>query len=135
MYRLIEKFVRDSTILPRAILLMLAVALLLTGIYAIGPWYVGGPTTAMGVVLEADLVRALPASFYIISGAFAMFGVLRKQPRWRYRGAFLCTLSYTFLVILRLLTFGPFPIIWLFTLALGLISAIIYLWESGREVE
>lgn len=121
--------------LPKATLLILSVALFITGAYAIGPWYVGGPTTAMGVTLESDLVRAIPAAFYIISSSIAIWGVAFKKSAWRYRGAFLATMAYTFMTLLRLLTFGVFPVIWLFLLALGLISAMIFLWEAGREIE
>jgi hypothetical protein len=135
MYRLIEKFVRDPNALAHGVLLMVAAALLVVGAYVIGPWYVGGPTTSMGQFLEADFIRAIPATFYIVSGGIAVAGVLRRKAKWRYTGAFLSTLSYAFLLGLRLFTFGFVPIIWVFILALGLVSAIIFLWEAGREVE
>jgi hypothetical protein len=135
MYRLVEKFIRDETVMPKAVLLILGVSLFAVGLYAVGPWYVGGPTTAMGAVLETDLIRAIPAAFYMLAGGAAVYGVVKKKARWRYRGAFLSSTAFFFLTLLRLLTFGFTPVIWIFILALCLISAIIYLWESGREVE
>jgi hypothetical protein len=135
MYRLIEKFATDIDVLPHALLLIIGAVLLVVGCYTVGPWYIGGPTTSIGSVLESDIVRAVPSVFYIISGGMAVAGVYLKKKMWRYNASFLCTLSYAFLLGLRLFAFGFVPIIWVFILALGLISAIIFLWESGREVE
>lgn len=135
MYRLIQKFVTDPNVLPHAILFVVGAVLLVVGLYTVGPWYVGGPTTSIGAILESDVIRAIPSVFYIISGVTALVGVGFGKKMWRYNGSFLCTLSYAFLLGLRLFTFGFVPIIWVFILALGLVSAIIFLWESGREVE
>ena len=127
---------RDSGVIT-AILAVLSVVLLAFGIYAIGPWYAGGPTTAFGAVLESDLIRAIPTGFYIIAGGFTLLGCLfsrfDKRFRARYRGALLLTTSYAFMTALRLFTFGFVPVVWVLSLGLGLISAIIFLWESGRD--
>jgi hypothetical protein len=135
MYRLIKKFVKDPNALAHATLLIVAVTLLVVGLYVVGPWYVGGPTTSMGQFLEEDLIRAVPAVLYIVSGGIGAAGVFLRKPRWRYSGSFLCCVSYAFLLGLRLFTFGFTPIIWVFILALGLVSAIIFLWEAGRDTE
>lgn len=136
MSRFVEFFRRDGGAI-RAILVVLSVVIMAFGAYAIGPWYVGGPTTSFGAVLESDLIRAIPTGFYIISGLYALTGCVfnkfDERLHARYWGSFLITVGFTFMTALRLFTFGFTPVVWLLSLGLGLISAIIFLWESGRE--
>ena len=136
MSRFVE-FIRKDSGAIKAILVVLSVVLLAFGVYAIGPWYIGGPTTAFGAVLESDLIRALPTGFYIISSLFTLTGCVSNKFNdkfhARYWGSFLITVGFSFMTALRLFTFGLTPVVWLLCLGLGLVSAIIFLWESGRE--
>lgn len=130
----LQNFLLKSKESPLLIIqIMLAVVLLVVGTYVIGPWYVGGPTTAMGVILESTMVRVSVATFYLFSGVITLTGIGTHRPRWRYWGTFCITLSYTFMALLRLFTFGLTPIMWLLVLLLGLVAAVIFLWEAGRD--
>ena len=113
--------------------IILAIALGLFALYIGGPWYAGGPTSAIGATIEHDSVRLITAVFYGIPALTTLFGVKRHKVRmWGVFGLFL---GYLFSVILRLLTFGLAPAFWLFMLALALIAAVLYIVESRRDDE
>lgn len=112
---------------------ILASVLLIFALYVGGPWYVGGPTTAIGTAIEREVVRFFTAVVYAVPALVTFFGI--KSPKMRGWGVFGMFLAYLFSTILRLLTFGPFPMIWLFIFGLCLISAVLYIVESRRDDE
>src|SRR5690242_20260976 len=81
---------------------ILALALFIFGIYSFGPWYVAAPTSALGQVFEADLVRSIVSIFYIIPSAGVLIGAKKKS--WRRWSTFGTSLAYLFLALLRLTT-------------------------------
>ena len=109
----------------------LAIILLIFAIYLGGPWYVGGPTTAIGSAIEADTVRLLTAAIYIVPGAATLLGL--KSDRIRVYGTFGLFLAYLFSTILRVLTVGFTPLLWLFTLGLALVCGVCYIVEARRQ--
>ena len=109
----------------------LAIILIIFAVYLGGPWYVGGPTTAIGSAIEAGTVRILTAAIYIVPGAVTLFGV--KNDKVRVYGAFGLFLAYLFSTILRVLTVGFTPLLWLFTLGLALVCGVCYIVEARRR--
>lgn len=110
---------------------VLATALLIFGVYSVGPWYTGGTTTALGAVFDTQNVRSIVSMFYIVPSAGVLWGI--KHRRHRAWSTFGTSLSYFFLATLRLVTIGPVPMIWLFILGCGLVMGIVYLYVSLKD--
>lgn len=111
--------------------IILAITLGLFSLYLGGPWYEGGPTTAIGTTIESEVVRFFTAAFYFIPAATTLLGL--RHDRVRGWGVFGLFLAYLFSTILRVLTFGITPLFWLFLFALALIAAVLYIVESRRD--
>lgn len=111
---------------------ILSTILIVTGAYIAGPWYVGGPTTAVGVALEMDITRVFTALCYLGSGLVNVIGVAKNSGKWRYWGTLFVFLSYTFMALLRLFTFGFTPIFWVVITGMALIAAVKHIRESKR---
>lgn len=111
--------------------IILAAVLVIFAIYLGGPWYFAGPTTVIGQSIEADAVRALTAVLYIIPGVLTLATINRSR-RVRMYGVFGLFLAYMFTTILRVLTVGFTPLMWIFTLALALVAGVCYIAEARR---
>ena len=115
--------------------IILAVVLLVFALYLGGPWYVGGPTTAIGNAIEADTVRVLTAIIYIIPSSLTLGGVFKQNDKLRTYATFGLFMAYLFSVILRILTVGFTPLLWLYPFGLALVAAVVYIVESRRIEE
>ena len=113
---------------------ILAVVMLVFAIYFGGPWYVGGPSTAIGSAFDADIARALLSILYMIPCVATFVGTV-KDGKYRRIGSFGVAACFAFVTLLRLLTFGLTPVIWIFTFACGIIAGIVYIHESINEEE
>src|SRR5690242_12026822 len=91
---------------------ILATVLIATGLYLSGPWYVGGSTTAVGVVMDNAVARAGLGLAYVTSGLISWYGVAKNSTRIRYIGSFAVFLAFSFMMLLRLLAFGLTPVFW-----------------------
>lgn len=111
---------------------ILSMVLIATGLYISGPWYVGGPTTAVGVALELDITRIFTGAFYLSSGTVNLIGVAKNSARLRYWGTLFVFLSYMFMCLLRLFTFGFTPIFWVLILGMALIAGVKHIRESRK---
>lgn len=115
----------------------MAVALTVIGIYIVGPWYEGGSQTTIGVVFHDHLTRAFPSIFYTVSGGYTLAGLFSRRFNRKFKGVyvgtFLMVLAYSYMLFLRLLTFGLTPIIWVLILLPALVSGVLFLWQSGRD--
>jgi hypothetical protein len=111
---------------------ILSTVLVITGLYIAGPWYVGGPTTAVGVGLESEIVRIITGLFYLVSGTTNLIGIAKSSVKWRYWGTLAVFLSYVFMALLRLFTFGFTPIFWVVILGMASIASVKHLRESRR---
>lgn len=112
--------------------ILLAVALLITGVYIAGPWYVGGSLTAIGALSDSAIGHTVIGTGYAAAGAVDLYGVTRNSAKGRYLGTMLMFGAFVFMTLLRLLTFGFTPIIWVFILTLGLIAGVLHILESRR---
>src|SRR6478736_4745771 len=111
---------------------ILSTVLIVTGLYIGGPWYVGGVTTAVGVSLDSDIPRLIASVFYLGSGLTNVLGVAKGSGKWRYWGTLAVFLSYMFMMLLRLFTFGFTPIFWVVILGMALIAAVKHIRESRK---
>jgi hypothetical protein len=105
---------------------IIAVGLLVSGLYAVGPWYVVNATTPIGQTIDSAIVRACIGGFYTISAGTSLLGALRFKGEDVSIGLFLMFLSYSFMTILRWLAIGFLPLTWVFSLTLALIVAFLY---------
>lgn len=109
--------------------LILAVMLVLYGVYIGSPLYTSDATTGLGQVLESTWVIYTTAIMYFVPGVITLVGLGRESKTWLSAGSFGMTLAFLFSTILRLLTIGFVPAIWLFYVALVGISGVCYLYD------
>ena len=112
---------------------VVSVALLLFGLYTLGPWYVTVPTGSIGQVFDTQLARSIVSILYIVPATGVIVGAWR--PAWRRWATFGAFLSYLFLTGLRLTTIGVVPFLWVFILACALTMGVVYLWVSMKSDE
>lgn len=117
-----------------------SIPLLLFAIYLVSPLYHVVTATSISLSFETFSGRVTLCIFYGLPALVTLVGLL--TPKWslsnklRSYGAFLQALGYLFLTTLRWITIGFFPVLWMFTLALSLIAAVVHLslqWESCND--
>jgi hypothetical protein len=105
---------------------IIAVGLLVSGLYAVGPWYVVNSTTPIGHAIDSTAVRMSIGGFYILSAGTSLWGVFKRRSEDISLGLFLMFMSYAFMTILRWLAIGFVPLTWIFSVTLALIVAFLY---------
>lgn len=119
-----------------AIEAVIALTLFCFGLYLVSPFYVITATAAIAATFGEDyLLRALTgAVLYVLPSLPTLLSLFIPHfdtPTWRTRANLGMFVGVSFLTLLRLISVGLFPLTWLFTLGLGLISAICYLhWKA-----
>lgn len=113
----------------------LALSLLAFGIFIDTPLYQGGPTTPMGLALEQDIVRYLTSLFYIVPAIVFFTGGLTQKQNIESLGLFGMFLGFLFNTILRVVVFGLGHGVWIFTLALCVISALVYFESKSKRFD
>jgi len=108
------------------IAVIIAVGLLIFGIYVIGPWYVGGGATAVGSVFDTEISRFILGLGYITPPVMTFIGA-KKRGRWATMGIFGSSAACIFIAVLRIVTIGWIPFVWLFPLVMGLVAGVCYL--------
>lgn len=108
---------------------ILAVGLLVFSIYIAGPWYPADPTSLVAAAFETPLARLVLGIVYAIP-SIVVIGGIWKGNGWKRAGTFSMAACYTFIALLRVISFGLEPIIWLFVLVCGLVSGMVYLHVS-----
>lgn len=104
---------------------IIAVGLLVSGLYAVGPWYQVSATTPIGKAIDSTAIRMSIGGFYTLSAATSIWGAKRAGDE-NTIGLFLMFLSYSFMTILRWLAIGFVPLTWVFSLTLAIIVAFLY---------
>jgi hypothetical protein len=105
---------------------IIAVGLLVSGLYAMGPWYQVSATTPIGKAIESTAIRTTIMSFYVISAGTSLWGAIGLRNQDNSIGLFLMCMSYCFMTLLRWLAIGLVPLTWIFSLTLALITAFLY---------
>ncbi len=111
--------------------LILAVVILGFGIYLASPFYHAAATTTIGALFDSYVGRAVLSFLYIVPPLFTLVGFCVKNYTrslaFRSWGALGIFNAYLFVSILRIITQGWIPVIWIFLLALSLIAGVIHL--------
>lgn len=113
------------------ILVLVAVPMLLFGLFFISPWYpvaIVSPTSNVIVqIVGTSKEQYLLGAAYVLGPIFTLLGISLDKTRWVRTGAFTLFLIYTFAALIRLVALGPLSVTWIFVLALGLISGVVRL--------
>lgn len=110
---------------------ILSLAILAFGLYLVSPFYHETPGTALGSMFGHTGVISL-GILLIVSAVSNGAALIRGSLKWRSRCSFWLFMGYLFLTIVRVLSFGFTPLIWIFVLVGALISAVAHLrirWE------
>lgn len=110
-----------------------ALALSLYGLWAISPYFIPDPNAASGEgFLYTTTARIIFSIIWFILPTIPTFlGWVSPKFRtniWRARSNFLMFLGVVTLLLIALPISGFFPPVWLFFLAVGLTSAVLYLY-------
>lgn len=129
----LKKLPFDSQEAVRLITLIIGLTLLAFGLYMFSPWYVSVP----GGAAFAEVPSISQAYFKLVSLAYAAAGAgmayagVKGQSLYTRILTVIGVSMFSIMVITRLITIGIIPTIWLFQLALLLISAVLALTETG----
>jgi len=116
---------------------IIAGACFLFGVYVISPLYASGENSSISIVFDNSTVsrEVIGFLFFFLPSLPTILGLFIERfrtPKWRARSAFCMFIGILFLTSLRIVTIGLTPLIWVFYLSLGLISAVLYLhWKDG----
>lgn len=118
----------------RLITALIGLCLFAFGIYALSPWHYPEPgSSAFSVLTETSVFSMkLIAVLYAIAGGGALYGAVKGHNKITRGCLWLCTSMLAFMVAIRLMTIGLFPVVWIFQLTLGVISAILVLVTRER---
>jgi hypothetical protein len=105
---------------------IIAVGLLVSGLYTMSWLYEPSSNTPIGQAIDSTYVSMTIGAFYSFSGLAIMAGAKRGGSRWESTGLFMASLSYGFMTLLRWLTIGFTPLTWVFSLTLMFIVAFLY---------
>lgn len=117
-----------------AIIGVLAVIMLVFGVYLGSPWYVPGPDATAGNIFESRWSQFIVSLAYCTPSAIAIYGLIRKSRRAITSAAFWLFFIYLFATILRISVIGWVPFTWLFILCGGLIAGVIRLSLEVRKI-
>lgn len=113
---------------------ILALVLIAFGLYIGGPWYIADSSSVFGSEIHPEVLRVFTAAFYLIPSSVNLFGLIKSKRKWRAIGSFGMFLAYLFACIIRILTIGFTPAIWLFPLGFALVSGVLYITDSRKKV-
>lgn len=105
---------------------IIAVGLLVSGLYVMGPWYQVSATTPVGRTIDSAAIRMGIAGFYVLSAGTSLWGTIGLRHEDSSLGLFLMCMSYSFMTLLRWLAIGLIPLTWVFSITLALITAFLY---------
>lgn len=114
----------------RYIEFIIALLLIIGGLYIGSPFYLAAPeagATAVGQALSNQTSYYIFAFVYALPGLSLFYGLIRRKDKWVELSLYWCYVLILFTVILILATTGLRPLTWLTTLSLGLISAILWI--------
>lgn len=126
MSRISKAFVKSYTHPLITIEVIIAVGLLVSGLYTMSWFYEVSAITPIGKTIDSVEVRTSIGIFYTIAAVISLVGATTGKERINSSGLFLMFLSYSFMTILRLLSIGWTPLTWIFSVTIGLIVAFLY---------
>jgi hypothetical protein len=109
----------------RVIEFVWALGLICNGLYLLTPDYAPAKGSVLVAFVGSPEVAIGVAILYIVSGAVALWAAYRNSRKIRNVSTWLMFAAFTFTAILRLLTVGFVPTIWVWPLLLGLTAIVI----------
>src|SRR5689334_16839216 len=97
-----------------------ALALVVDGVYLLTPDYMPATGSALAAFASAPIVGQLIAALYIVTGLVALVACVKNHARLRNISTMMFFLAFVFTVIIRILTVGFIPTVWVWPLLLGL---------------
>lgn len=113
---------------------ILAVTLLIYGVYCSGPWYTPADFTALALVFGISPVRYIIGIAYVVAGG-VLFHAVFIQPEILRAALFATFCAFVSITAINLFIVGVFPFWWLFTLALALIAGVYYLADGDKRAD
>lgn len=123
----LEAAIRRITRKPlESIGLLMAVSLVLVGLYVLSPWYVG-------VVVPITSVKIVVGIFYVLMGLPFLVKGFHAIPKWVANLSSNCIfVGYFFTTLLIFITVGPTPVYWVWPLVGTLIALVVHVWVVRR---
>ena len=114
--------------------LVIGISLFTFGVYMIGPWYqiIPGGAAFGELSITSGLYFKAVAGCYVASGLGMIYAGIKGQNTYTRIATVMSFSMFTIMVVTRLITIGLVPTIWIFQLALLLITAILAL-TTGDE--
>jgi hypothetical protein len=103
----------------------LSVPMLLLGLYSMSPLYLttsDSGSAALGAAFETRIGLTIAGAVYTLIALFSIVATLSGEIKRRQLGMLFIGCGYIYISALRLLTIGPRPIMWAFTLAMGVLA-------------
>jgi hypothetical protein len=123
----VAKFYRSIERNPFAILeFIFGLALIMDGFYLLLPGYEPAPSSVFIEFVATPIVAMLLAIFYIVTGAVSSCVAFGNSLRWRSASALMLFAAFFFTVLIRWLTVGLVPTVWLWPLLLSVVAAVDY---------
>lgn len=107
-----------------------SVALILDGIYLLLPDYMPAAGSVLEQFVGSPYVSLGIAALYIVTGLIGLIGVFTQKTAVRIASTWMFFASFFFTVLIRLLTVGFVPTLWIWPLLLSLV-AVIDNWTIG----
>lgn len=114
--------------------LILALILIVYGLYIGSPLYTPDSATGLGLMFAQQWVVYLTAIIYLIPGLITIVALIKSSRSWLSVGTFGMTLAFIFSALLRVMVIGFVPAIWLFYLGLVGVSAVCYLFDLSDNL-
>ena len=111
------------------ILFILGLSILLYGMAVGFPFY-WSDKSVLRAVFEPGIAYTIACLSYVISGAYIVWGSISDRIPY---AAMIAFLSYISLALFRLFVSGPDPFIWVFNTALGLIAAVVFIFNTVKR--
>lgn len=123
----LEEFLRSITKKPlESIGFIMAVSLVLVGIYILSPFYIG-------IIVPAMPLKITVGVFYILMGLPFLFKGFHAIPKWVANLSSNCIfVGYLFTTLLILITVGLTPIYWVWSAVGTIIALVVHVWVVKR---
>lgn len=123
-------FNKAKGLVPRGVSTIIDTSLCVTlfslGVYLNSPLYENTADGPVGLALESTISRAYLGALCVLPPLIVFYGYQAHKRRFRHIGVFFVFLSYLFNTIFKAVSGGD-PLGWMFTLALCVISAAMFI--------
>ena len=105
------------------------------GLYLLSPWHTVLNGTPMFEFLSTPYVNLVYSFFYIVAGAVGFVACRINTIKWRSASTFVFFNMFFLIVMIRVLTVGFVPVVWVWPLLLGLCTAVANISQKWRHTD